>query len=162
VDPDAARRETAAQMGLADVRAAVPVDDDELAGTVSLVLECSAHEQAVLDGLAVLEKRGELVLVGVPMVRKTEIYAQEIMNKAFRAVATIRSGSEWEVPKYPTDYRKNSNFGNMAAALRWLAEGSVAVEGLYMVAAPDDPQTIYQDLLHQRTARPAVVLDWTV
>ncbi len=161
VDPTAARREAAQRLGLDDVRAAVPTDDPALAGKVSLVLECSAHEQAVLDGLGVLEKRGELVQVGVPMARKTEIYAQQILNKMFRTMAVIRSGSEWEVPKYPTDYRKNSNFGNMAAALEWLHEGSVSVAELFMIAPPDAPQQLYQDLLHQRTAKPAVVLDWT-
>jgi hypothetical protein len=45
--------------------------------------------------------------------------------------------------------------------LKWLADGSISVDGLYMVSPPDDPQAIYQDLLHQRTERPAVVLDWT-
>ena len=116
--------ETAVASGLVDVRAAVPSDDPEMAGKVSLVLECSAHEQAVLDGIGVLEKRGELVQVGVPMSRKTEIYAQEILNKMFRQHVVLRSGSEWEVPKQPTPFRHNSCYGNMAAAMDWLNESS--------------------------------------
>jgi len=157
-DPIEARQETARAKELTDVRAAVPTD----AGIkVPLVLECSGHEQAVLDGLDVLEARGELVLVGVPMNRKTDIYAQPVLNKVFRNRVVIRTGSEWEVPKQPTAYRQNSNFGNMAGALKWLADGSISVDDLYMVMKPDDPQAIYQDVLNKRTEKMFVILDWS-
>ena len=159
-DPVAERRETALASGLADVRAAVPLDDPALVGKVSLVLECSAHEQAVLDGLGMLEKRGELVQVGVPMSRKTEIYAQEILNRMFRQNAVLRSGSEWEVPKHPTVFRHGSCYGNMAAGLDWLNEESVTVDELFDTIAPSDPQAVYQDLLAKRTAKPCVMFDW--
>lgn len=161
IDPVDTRRDAASSAGVRDVRATVPLDDKKLAGFCALVLECSAHEQAVLDALDMLEVRGEMVLVGVPMVRKTEIYAQELTNKIFRKVAVMRSGSEWEVPKYPTAYRKNCIYGNMTAALKWLTEGSIRVDGIYELRTPEDPQAIYQDVIHQRTAKPCTVLDWT-
>ena len=134
---------------------------DDLKGQVALVVECSAHEQAVLDGLNLLVQGGEMVLVGVPAVRHTEIYAQTILNRIFRQGLVLRSGTEWQIPRHPQPYRPNTNFGNMAGALRWLVEGSLEVGALYEVRDPSDPQRIYQDLLHRRTARPAVVLDWT-
>ena len=156
-DPIEARQEIARSKGLTDVRAAVPTGEGI---KVPLVLECSGHEQAVLDGLDVLEARGELVLVGVPMNRRTDIYAQEVLNKVFRNRVVIRTGSEWEVPKQPTAYRQNSNFGNMAGALKWLADGSISVDDLYMVMKPEDPQAIYQDVLNKRTEKMFVVLNW--
>lgn len=159
-DPIEARQKVARAKGLPDVRAAIPTDDKRIAGKVPLVLECSGHEQAVLDGLDVLEARGELVLVGVPMNRKTEIYAQEVLNKVFRNRVVIRTGSEWEVPRQPTAYRQNSNFGNMAGALKWLDDGSISVDDLYMVMKPQDPQAIYQDVLNKRTEKMFVILDW--
>jgi threonine dehydrogenase-like Zn-dependent dehydrogenase len=160
-DPIAERQAVARSCGLTQVHGNVPVDDPTVKGQVALVVECSAHEQAVLDGCAVVHKGGEVVLVGVPMVRRTEIYAQELMNRVFRNMVVLRSGSEWQVTRYPADYRPNSIFGNMAAALRWLAEGSIRVDPVYEVIAPTDPQAIYQDALNRRSKKLAQVLDWT-
>lgn len=158
-DPDERRRAMAEGAGLKRTCASLPVDDPSQAGHTSLVLECSAHEQAVLDGLAMLEKRGELVLVGVPMVRKTEIYAQEILNRIFRQHVVVRSGSEWEVPRHPAPFRHGSNFGNMTAALRWLGEGAFRLDDLFTIIPPNDPQTVFQDLLHRRQEK-IVCFDW--
>jgi threonine dehydrogenase-like Zn-dependent dehydrogenase len=130
-------------------------------GQVALALECSAHEQAVLDACTMVLKGGEVVMVGVPMVRRTEIYAQELMNRVFRGMITLRSGSEWVVTRYPAEFRPNSCFGNMTAALRWLAEGSINVDPIYEVVQPTDPQGLYQDILNKRTKKLAQVIDWT-
>jgi hypothetical protein len=114
-----------------------------------------------MDGCAVVLKGGEVVLVGVPMVRRTDIYAQELMNRVFRNMVVLRSGSEWGVTRYPAEYRPNSVFGNMTAALRWLAEGSINVAPIYEVVQPTDPQGLYQDILNKRTKKLAQVIDWT-
>lgn len=161
VDPHDGRRAVASVLGLQDVRKSVPLDDPAVVNKVSLVLECSAHERAVLDGVNVLEKGGELILVGVPMSRKTDMYAQELTNRIFRKAITVRSGNEWQVPLTGAEFRKNSYWGNLEAGLRWLADGSVPVKDSYMVVPPTDPQSLYEDIRYQRTAKPSVVLDWT-
>jgi threonine dehydrogenase-like Zn-dependent dehydrogenase len=138
----------------------VPVEDQEYAGQVELVIDCSGHEGAVLDGCRVVRKRGEVVLIGAPWQRKTDHVAHELLHLIFHRYVTLRSGWEWELPLHPTDFRTNSIYGNMAAALRWLAEGRVRVEGLFTLVHPRDAQQAYQDLLHQRTERPAVVFNW--
>jgi threonine dehydrogenase-like Zn-dependent dehydrogenase len=74
---------------------------------------------------------------------------------------TLRSGWEWELARYNTDFRTGSVFNNMAGALRWLAEGRVRAEGLYEEAAPRDAQRVYQDLLHGKCPTLSVVFDWT-
>lgn len=160
-DPVKERQDVARACGLKNVFGAVPVADPSVKGQVALVLECSAHEQAVMDGCAVVLKGGEVVMVGVPMVRRTEICAQELMNRVFRNMVILRSGSEWAVTRYPAEYRPNSIFGNMAAAMEWLAEGSINVDPVYEVLKPADPQAIYQDVLNKRTRKLAQVLDWT-
>src|SRR5207237_1254329 len=71
-DPSPVRREQAERRGIARVLAAVPVDDPAFARQVALVVECSGHEQAVLDGLKVVRKRGEVSLVGAPWKRRTD------------------------------------------------------------------------------------------
>ena len=160
-DPLQARQDVARACGLKQVFGAIPLADPAVKGQVALALECSAHEQAVMDAALTVQKGGEVVLVGVPMVRRTEIYAQDLMNRVFRGMITLRSGSEWIVSRYPAEFRTNSCFGNMAAALRWLAEGTITVDPIYEVVQPADPQTLYQDILNRRTKKLAQMIDWT-
>jgi threonine dehydrogenase-like Zn-dependent dehydrogenase len=162
-DPSPTRQELAVEGGIARVLPAVPVEDPEYAREVALVVECSGHEQAVLKGLKVVQKRGEVSLVGAPWRRQTELTAHEILHQVFHHYVVLRSGWEWELPLSPTEFRTagNSIFGNYEAALRWLAEGRVSVEGLYSLVPPREAQEAYQGLLHQRMERLAVVFDWT-
>lgn len=160
IDPVPARRQTATEAGVRDVRPAAPLDDPALVQQVALVVECSGHEQAALDSIRLLEPGGELVQVGAPMARRTEIFAQEMLIAMFWQNCRLRGGSEWQVPRQPTDYRPNSIFGQMAAALDWLADGSIDVRTFYEVVPPTDPQQIYQDILHQRRPKLCCVFDW--
>ncbi len=159
-DPSAGRRALAERAGLRRVLPAVPVDDPEVAGRVGLVLECSGHEAAVLDGCRVVRKRGEVVLVGVPWQRRTDLTAHTLLDAVFHRYAVLRSGWEWEVPAHPTDFLANSLYGNFAAALRWLAEGSIGVDGLSSLVSPREAQRVYQDLLHGRWESLTAVFDW--
>ncbi len=159
-DPVAARREIARKMGIMKVLDAVPLDNPEIAGRVDLVVECSGHEQAVLDACKVVRKRGEVVLVGVPWRRMADLQAFDLLHAVFHKYAVLRSGWEWEVPHQPTDFVTGSLFGQFAGALRWLCQGRVQVQGLYEKAAPRDCQRAYQDLLHKRNASLAIVFDW--
>lgn len=160
VDPDARRRELASASGLGDVRKAVPADDPQIAGSVAAHLECAAHEQAVLDGCEVMQPGGEIILIGVPLVRHTDNYAQPLLNRIFRKQVSVRSGSEWIVPRYPAAYRRNNNWGNMAAAMQWIHDQRIPVDHLYELRSPADPQKVYDDVLNQRVERLVVLLDW--
>jgi threonine dehydrogenase-like Zn-dependent dehydrogenase len=160
-DPIPARRAFAEQVGIARVFPAVPLDDAEIAGSVALVLECSGHEQGALDGCRVVRKGGEVVQVGAPWRRQTELFAHELLHLVFHRYVTLRSGWEWEVPIQPAEFRTGSIMANLAAALRWLAEGRVRVDDLYTLLPPRDAQSAYQDLLHRRAERLAIVFDWT-
>ena len=160
-DPLEDRRNLALACGVRDVRPAVPLDDASLRGRVALVLECSGHEQAVLDGCRIARKRGEVVLVGVPWEKRTNIAAHEIIHEVFHRYAVLRSGWEWEVPRQPTDFMAGSIFGNYAAALEWLAQGRVRVDGLYEVVAPRQCQEAYRNLDERRCRALTLLFDWT-
>jgi threonine dehydrogenase-like Zn-dependent dehydrogenase len=160
-DPSEVRREIAAQAGIRRVLPAPPWDDPTFAGHVALALECSGHEDAAFDGCRAVRKRGEVVLVGTPWQRRTDLPAHELLRLVFHNYVVLRSGWEWQLPRHPTDFRHNSIVGNLAAALRWLAEGRVRVDGLYTLVSPREAQRAYQDLLHQRCERLAVVFDWS-
>jgi threonine dehydrogenase-like Zn-dependent dehydrogenase len=160
-DPVAARRAFAEQAGLRRVLPGVPLDDPAVAGEVAVVLECSGHEQAALDGCRVVRKRGEVFLIGCPWRRRTELWAHELLYLIFHNYVNLRSGWEWDLPRQPAPFRTNSIFGNLRAALDWLATGDVRVDHLFTLLPPREAQRAYQDLLHQRASRLAIVFDWS-
>ncbi len=161
VEPVEARRRIAVEHGIETVLPAVPVDDPAWRGKVGLVLECSAHERAVVDATWCLRKGGEIVLVGVPMSAKTDALAHDAYKAVFRAVATMRSGTEWQVPRYPDGTGKPSIWGNMERALGFLASGAVNVNGLHTMADPADCQSAYEAVLEKRIDGLTVAFDWT-
>lgn len=162
VDPVAARRDGAVEAGLTDVRASVDSTEGgaEIKDQVALHVECSGHEQAVLDGCRCVRKRGEVVLVGVPWSRKTELYSYDLLHAIFHKYVVLRSGWEWEVPRQSQDFCGSSLAGNYAAALRWIAEGRVKVDHLAISYAPGRAQEVYTGLLTQSLPAPAVLFDW--
>lgn len=159
-DPMEQRCQIARQVGIEQVFTQVPVDNPDYKGKVSLVLECSSFEQAVLDGCHVLRKGGEIILVGVPMVRRSEIYAQEILNKVFRSNIMLSGGSEWRVPRHESEYIRNCCLRQMEVALRWLADGGISVDNLCDTVSPAEAQFAYQEILHKRTKKLSVMFDW--
>ena len=70
----------------------------ELVGEVSLVLECSGHEQGAVDGCRVVRKRGEVVLIGSPWVRRTDLTAHELLHLVFHRYVTLRSTRDVPLP----------------------------------------------------------------
>lgn len=160
-EPSEVRREIVRRFGIADVRAEVPLDDPAVAGEVALALECAGHEGAVIDACKVIRKRGEVVLIGAPWRQYTERSAYELADAVFHQYAVVRSGWEWEIPLHETEFRTGSIYGNQEAALRWLAEGRIRVEGLYATAPPRDCQRVYESLLHSEWPALAAVFDWT-
>jgi threonine dehydrogenase-like Zn-dependent dehydrogenase len=159
-DPDAGRRALATEAGLPCVLPALPLDDPQVAGQVALVVECSGHEQAVVEGCRLVRKLGEVVLVGVPWVQQTDLPAHALTHAIFHQYAVVRSGWEWQVPRHEADFQAGSIQRNLAAALQWLADGRLQAEGLYEEADPRNIQQVYQNLLHRRVSKLGVVLDW--
>jgi threonine dehydrogenase-like Zn-dependent dehydrogenase len=156
VDPDGRRRQWLTDKGFTDVLEHAPKNAD-----TSLVVECSGHEQAALDACRAVGRGGEVVLVGVPWKKQTELSAHAVFHEVFHRYVTLRSGWEWELPLHAEKFVGPSTFGNFAGALAWLADKRIDVSGLYEAVSPVDAQRVYQDLLHQRASRLAVVFDWT-
>jgi threonine dehydrogenase-like Zn-dependent dehydrogenase len=148
-EPDAGRRRQVEQSGIRSVFA------------VALVVECSGHEQAVLDACGVVRKRGEVVLVGVPWRRQTDAFAHELLSLVFHKYVVVRSGWEWEVPHHAADFSPHGIHTGFDTALRWLADGRIRTDGLITHVDPRDAQRAYQDLLHRRAQGLFTVFDWT-
>jgi threonine dehydrogenase-like Zn-dependent dehydrogenase len=160
-EPSALRRDIAARNGVERALPALPLDDPAYIGKVGLVVECSGHEQATLDACRLVRRAGEVVLVGVPWERRTEIYAHDLLFTVFDKYVVLRSGWEWQIPLHDTEFRGNSIFGDLAAALQWLAQGCITVAGLYDLAPPREAQRAYQDFRHERAKTLTTVFDWS-
>lgn len=159
VDPIEIRRKLAEMKGIRTFEK-LPFDDHCFSKKVGLVAECSGHEQAVLDACKIVRKKGEVVLIGVPRSRKTDIYAFDILELVFKRYVVIRSGWEWEISRYPDENRIGSVFGNFATALKWLKDRRVNVDGLFKVMRPEDAQEAYQMLLRKDSDKISVVFKW--
>jgi threonine dehydrogenase-like Zn-dependent dehydrogenase len=160
-EPDAVRRRQVEQSGIRSAFAKTPFEDASIAGTVALVVECSGHEEAVLDACRVVRRRGEVVLVGVPWRRQTDAFAHELLSLVFHKYVVLRSGWEWELPHHAADFSPHSIHTGFDTALRWLADRRIRTDGLITQADPRDAQRTYQDLLHRRADGLFTVFDWT-
>ncbi|NQU38940.1 MAG: zinc-binding alcohol dehydrogenase [Lentisphaerae bacterium] len=160
VEPNEGRRHLVEQSGIRTVYEKVPFDDSNVAGTVALVVECSGHEQAVLNACRVVRKRGEVVLVGVPWHRQTNASAHDVLSLVFHKYVVLRSGWEWELPHHAADFAPHSIHSGFDKALRWLAAGHISIDNMITKANPLAPQNVYQDLLHRRTKGLFSVFDW--
>jgi threonine dehydrogenase-like Zn-dependent dehydrogenase len=153
------RRQFANCAGIADVRAAVCGEKD-LIDCISLAIECSGNEQTILDCCRVVAKGGEVVLVGVPWRKRSDVRAFDVVHAIFHRYVTLRSGWEWELPRRATEFRSGSVYGNFAAAMDWLAERRVSVDGMYRIFRPAQAQEVYDSLCRRDNEFLTAVFDW--
>ena len=172
VDPDPFRRSQAERSGISRIFEAMPLDDPAMKGQVALVADCSGNEQAVLDGCRMVRQMGEVVLVGVPWRRMTEIAAHEILKEVFFNYVQLRSGWEWRVPIHSRGFlweellegynnAPHSTFFGFSRVLQWLGEGRVNFSGLVHRVVPNRPIDIYEAIRSRKVQEPFIILDWT-
>ena len=170
-EPDPLRRERVLASGIEAVFATMPLDNSELFGSVALVVDCSGHEQAVLDACRMVRQGGEVVLVGVPWRRRSDASAHELLDAVFGGFVHLRSGWEWELPLLRQPFRweeltggynnsAHSIISGLTHAVRWLGEGRFPVEGLFRHARPERADEIYRALRAGEVGQPFVVFDW--
>lgn len=170
IEPDDDRRGLVSSLCESTPR--IPVDDPAIAGKVALVVDCSGNEQAVLDGCQVVRQLGEVVLVGVPWKRQTEIFAHELLSLVFTKFVILRSGWEFEIPLHGVsfDYETHaashynnspqSIFACYEKALRWIADGRISADGLITKVDPRTPEVTYRDIMQRKMKGLFTVFDW--
>jgi threonine dehydrogenase-like Zn-dependent dehydrogenase len=159
-DPVAGRRAQLAGRGI-ELRDRLPVEDSEWVNHTDLVVECSGHEAAALDACRLVTKGGEVVLVGVPWARRSELTAFDVLHAVFHRYVRLRSGWEWEVPADPTEFRHGSIRANITGAMEWFASGRLSSAGIVRHADPRDCDAVYRDLKEQRDGFLTAIFDWT-
>jgi threonine dehydrogenase-like Zn-dependent dehydrogenase len=160
-DPVAERRAHLAARGIA-VRERLPLDDPAWRDRTDLVVECAGHEAAALDACRLVGKGGEVVLVGVPWLKRTELPAFDLLHAVFHRYVRLRSGWEWEVPREASDFRQGSLRANITAAMRWLQEGRLSAAGIVRRADPRDCDAVYRELKAQGGGALTAIFDWTL
>lgn len=162
VEPDPNRQKQMADSGSIAVAGHVPLQKPGFAGSVALALECSGHEAAALQACQSVRMGGEVVLVGVPWKRQTELYAHQLLDVVFHRYAVLRSGWEWALPLIDSPFHPHSIFTGLQTALRWLADGRVSVpESAFWHVSPKEARDVYQDLLNRRAEGLFTCFDWS-
>lgn len=162
VEPEGARRERLRTLCDLPVYPAPPVHDPQIAGHAALVLECSGHEQAVLDACRLIRPRGEVVLVGVPWRQHIDTPVHALLDLVFHQYAVVRSGWEWEVPAFPGHFQPHAVWTGLRTALEWLETGRIQPGDCVTRVSPSDAQTVYTSLLHKQNNGLFTVFDWTL
>lgn len=135
------------------------ISTEKFGQSVGLGIDCSGHEKAVMDLSKVIRRFGEIALVGVPWKRNTEIYAQELLHSIFYNFLTIRTGWEMDMPDHPEIYN-NKNFELLT--MRTIQWGFLKINPEdYETVTPENPQNIYQNILHGKMTGLGYMLDWT-
>jgi threonine dehydrogenase-like Zn-dependent dehydrogenase len=159
-EPNEERRQMAVKSGIERVFPSIPLDDKSLVKQIALVVECSGHEAAVMDACKVVRRRGEVVMVGVPWVRRTDQYVHDLLHEVFFNFVVLRSGSEWEVPMHSADFQPHSIFSGYRTALRWLKEGRIPVDPYIVPVKPEDASDIYAALIQGSFPGLFAIFDW--
>ena len=113
-----------------------------------------------MDAAQVVHRGGEVVLVGVPWKRCTDLTAHQLLDIVFHNYVILRSGWEWELPHDASHFRPHSTYNGHRLALQWLSECRIPTQGLITLHRPQDAQGVYQGLLHGKAGGLFQVFDW--
>lgn len=153
------RREIAKQCGLQHV--AESVEALGLAErSIGLCMECSGNNEATLSVIPYIRQGGDLMLVGVPWLHTSDVSVHYLFRQIFYGFINIRSGFEWEGPRYRGDFDPNCNMYSMETAMSWILDGSIKVDGIYKLYDPRDCTTLYPAIAEKKVAQPCCIFDW--
>ncbi len=158
-DPTANRRAVAESCGLTHVLSSLD-EVPGIKGRIGLGLECSGMEEAAVSLLESLRKGGELSLIGVPWYRSTDLDAHTLLRKIFYGYVHLHSGWEWSLPRRPSEFLPNSNFGSFLKAMEWIRDGHIRVEGIYQLESPRYCDKVYGEIAAGRLEKTCALFDW--
>jgi threonine dehydrogenase-like Zn-dependent dehydrogenase len=160
VDPSAFRRGVAQDCGVAT--AAPDAAAAALAGRggAQLVLECSGRAAGVVLATELCARYGEVMTVGAPWTGDVDVPASRVVANVFEKFLALRSGWEWQVPRYAEPGRRS-----VASCTSWilglLQRGSVVTEPLVSgVVDPSGVAGAYGRLDRQPDGHLTFVIDW--
>jgi 2-desacetyl-2-hydroxyethyl bacteriochlorophyllide A dehydrogenase len=137
--------------------------DDDLRREHALVIEATGSEAGVKTGIKLVQKYGELSLVGSQWGKGAQdMDALRFLGTIFEQYIHIRSGWEWQIPTVPTAFGASSLSHSAGAILQWIADGRLKVAPLLShLVAPSDCATVYGEMVDNKDRYLGVVFDWT-
>lgn len=159
IDPDETRRHITGELGI-EVFANLTDAAPSLTPKPGLCVDCSGHEAPIVQAAKLLRRRGELVLVGVPWMARSNILAHDLLHAVFHNYVVLRSGWEWELPLQTSDFAPHSIFSGLTQALKWLAAGKIHCRSQIELNAPADAHRVYTELVQRKREKLFQVFDW--
>lgn len=155
------RREIATQVGIRNVS-----DGNETANFSQrhgLIVEATGSAKALAGAMDMAKPGGEIVMIGAPWGGDANsVPSSQITRLLFFRFLRLRSGSEWEIPRQPTELAHGSNHQNSVTALSWLADGRLNVQPIITHRIrPDDIADAYRGLQDAPNDYLGVVIDWS-
>ncbi|MGC4190539.1 MAG: zinc-binding alcohol dehydrogenase [Thermomicrobiales bacterium] len=128
-----------------------------------LIVEATGSAKALAGAMDMAKPGGEIVMIGAPWGGEANsVPSSQITRLLFFRFLRLRSGSEWEIPRQPTDLCHGSNHQNSVTALSWLADGRLNVQPLITHRIkPDDVPDAYRGLQDAPNDYLGVVIDWS-
>jgi hypothetical protein len=120
------------------------------------------YEAAVLDACRLGVKSGEVAMVGVPWVKRSEIPVYDVLRAIFNRYPHLRSRWEWKVLREPTEFMRGSIRENIKTAMSWFVSGRLSSAGITHRVDPRDCDASYRELKEQPRGVLAVIFDRTV
>ncbi|WP_292836777.1 zinc-binding alcohol dehydrogenase [Microbacterium sp.] len=139
----------------------IPAFDTLADESVDFLVECSGTEGGVNAGLRALKPGGELVLSGVPWLRRSDASAFDVLDPVFHKFLTLRSGWEWQLPWRSKQWVPSIDLATlMGQSLTWLADGIVDVSGLATTIAPEDVPDYYLAVKTRTASTLTAIVEW--
>ena len=137
--------------------------DDDLRREHALVIEATGSEAGAKTGVSLVQKHGELSLVGSQWGRGAQdMDALRFLGTIFEQYIHIRSGWEWQIPTVPNGFGASSLSHSADAILAWIADGRLKIDPLLShVVAPEECLTVYGEMVSNKDRYLGVVFDWT-
>ena len=127
-----------------------------------LVVEASGSARALVSAVDLAADFGEVVMIGAPWGgEENSVPSSAFLRDVFFRFLTLRSGSEWEIPRRPYRWAQSSIYRNTEVALEWLSDDQLHVEPLITHhLSPSKIQDAYDGLVRAPDEFLGVVLRW--
>jgi 2-desacetyl-2-hydroxyethyl bacteriochlorophyllide A dehydrogenase len=161
VDLSPARRAIAERCGLRAVHGPETLPD--LARQHRLVVEATGSAEALAGAIGLAQNGGEIVMIGAPWGGdENSVPSSRLTRDLFFRFLTLRSGSEWELPRQPVPQLVDSILANIETGLGWLQDGRLQVDPLITHRLPAaEIQHAYESLLARKDEYLGVILRWS-
>jgi 2-desacetyl-2-hydroxyethyl bacteriochlorophyllide A dehydrogenase len=161
VDLSPARRTIAERCSIRSISGPEALPD--LARQHRLVVEATGSAEALAGAIGLAQNGGEVVMIGAPWGGdENSVPSSRLTRDLFFRFLTLRSGSEWELPRQPVPQLADSILANIETGLGWLQDGRLQVDPLITHRLPAaEIQHAYESLLARKDEYLGVILRWS-